>query len=136
MDDPQKMPDDTRVEQTMGNLLRAGVILAAAVTLAGGIVFLAKHWEESPPNYHDFPRADRPPELNSVSGVVSTAFDGRGQGLIQLGALLLIATPIARVAFSVYVFARQRDRLYIVVTLIVLVLLLGSFLGGPWLPGG
>ena len=71
-----------------------------------------------------------------MPGTIGFAFGGRGQGLIQLGALLLIATPIARVAFSVYVFARQRDRLYIVVTLIVLILLLGSFLGGRWLPGG
>ena len=136
MDDPHKMPDDSSVEQTMGNLLRAGVILAAVVTLAGGIVFLAKRWQESPPDYSHFPQADRPRELNNVPDTIGFAFGGRGQGLIQLGALLLIATPIARVAFSVYVFARQRDRLYIIVTLIVLILLLGSFLGGRWLPGG
>ena len=79
--------------------------------------------------------------MNSVGGVVRFAFAGRpsqglGRGLIQLGVLLLIATPVARVAFSVYVFARQRDRLYIVVTLAVLVLLLLSLFAGPWLPGG
>ena len=50
--------------------------------------------------------------------------------------LLLIATPVARVVFSVYVFARQRDRLYIAVTLVVLALLLFSLFSGGWLPGG
>jgi uncharacterized membrane protein len=53
---------------------------------------------------------------------------GSGRGWIQLGLLLLIATPVARVAFSVYAFARQRDFLYVGVTLIVLtVLLFGLF---------
>jgi uncharacterized membrane protein len=54
----------------------------------------------------------------------------RGGGLIQLGLLLLIATPIARVAFSVAAFALQRDRLYLVVTLIVLAVLIYSLTGG------
>jgi uncharacterized membrane protein len=50
--------------------------------------------------------------------------------LIQLGLLLLIATPVARVAFSVAVFAMQRDRLYVVVALIVLAVLMYSLTGG------
>jgi uncharacterized membrane protein len=55
--------------------------------------------------------------------------NGRGRGLIQLGLLLLIATPIARVAFSIVGFAIERDRLYVVFTLIVLAILLFSLLG-------
>ena len=54
----------------------------------------------------------------------------RGRGLIQFGLLLLIATPVARVAFSVAAFAIQRDRLYVVVTLIVLAILTYSLAGG------
>ncbi len=129
-----KRPDDTRVEQTMGNLLRAGVLLAAAVTAVGGAVFLAKRWDEPVPDRHVF--HGQPAELCGAAGVVGFALDGRGQGLIQLGALLLIATPIARVAFSVYVFVRQRDRLYVIVTLAVLGLLLLSLFGSAWFPGG
>jgi uncharacterized membrane protein len=131
-----KKPDDVRVEQAMGNLLRAGVLLAAIVTAAGGVVYLAKRWDERGPPYATFPMPDRPTQLNSVLGVLRFAIGGRGQGLIQLGVLLLIATPVARVAFSVYVFLRQRDRLYVVVTLVVLALLLFSLFGGGWLPGG
>jgi uncharacterized membrane protein len=43
-----------------------------------------------------------------------------------LGILILIATPVARVAFSVFAFAEERDRMYVIVTLIVLALLLFS----------
>ena len=56
------------------------------------------------------------------------ALQGRGRGIIQLGLLLLIATPIARVVFSVYAFARQRDRTYVLVTLVVLAVLLYSLI--------
>jgi len=54
----------------------------------------------------------------------------RGRGIIQLGLLLLIATPVARVAFSIAAFAMQRDRLYVVVTLMVLAILLYSLTSG------
>lgn len=131
-----RKPDDVRVEQAMGALLRAGVLLAAAVTMAGGAVYMAKRWGEPTPAYGAFPMLGRPAELNSVWGVLGFALGGRGQGLIQLGVLLLIATPVARVAFSVYVFLRQRDRLYVIVTLAVLALLLFSLFSGGWLPGG
>src|SRR5437588_10970064 len=106
MGENDRRPDDTRVEQTMGALLRAGVILAAVVTAVGGAVYLAKRWDEPRPRYEVFPLPDRPPELSSVSGILGFSLGGRGQGLIQFGVLLLIATPVARVAFSVYVFAR------------------------------
>jgi len=65
----------------------------------------------------------------SISGVIQSVINGRGRGLIQLGLLLLIATPIARVAFSVVGFAIERDRLYVGFTLIVLAVLLYSLLG-------
>ena len=55
-----------------------------------------------------------------------------GRGIIQLGLLLLIATPVARVVFSVIGFVRQRDFVYVVLTLIVLAVLLYSlFIESP-----
>jgi uncharacterized membrane protein len=137
-----KPSEDVRVERRMGNLLRAGVFLAAFVTAVGGAIYLVERWDVKRPAYETFPlgEKDHPPDLNSVGGVLRSAFVGRagfglGRGLIQLGVLLLIATPVARVAFSVFVFSRQRDRLYIFVTLVVLVLLLFSLFSGGWLPG-
>jgi uncharacterized membrane protein len=65
-----------------------------------------------------------------MSGIVKDALAFRGRGLIQLGLLLLIATPLARVAFSVAAFALEGDRLYVVVALIVLAVLICSLVGG------
>jgi uncharacterized membrane protein len=121
--------NDERVEQWMGNLLRAGVILSAAVALIGGAIYLNRHAGEHP-DYRVF--KGEPADLRSPAGVIEDARELRGRGVIQLGLLLLIATPVARVLFSVFAFARQRDRLYVAVTLFVLALLLVSlFASGP-----
>ena len=127
MNEPDKMPDDTKMDQMLGNLLRAGVLLAAVVTAVGGAIYLVKRWDARAPDLRQF--KSPPAAVSSVTGVAVYAFSGHGAGLIQLGVLLLIATPVARVAFSVYAFARQRDVLYVVVTVIVLALLLFSLFG-------
>ncbi len=118
---------DDKIETIMGNLLRAGVIIAASVVLFGGVLLLLRHGTAQPA-YHVF--LGEPADLRSVRGVIADAFAFQARGIIQLGLLLLIATPIARVTFSVYAFARQRDRLYVVVTLIVLSALLYGLMGG------
>jgi uncharacterized membrane protein len=117
--------DDRPVEAVIGHLLRAGVILAASVVLAGGIVFLWKHAGE-PASRVGF--RGEPAVLRSISGALASAFQGEGRGIIQFGLLLLIATPIARVAFSAVVFLLERDWLYTGVTLLVLSLLIYSLL--------
>ena len=118
---------DDQVETMMGNLLRAGVVLAAAVILTGGLVYLFRHGMALP-GYHVF--RGEPADLRSIRGILGDAFSWHGRGIIQLGLLLLIATPVARVAFSVYAFARQGDRTYVVVTLIVLAVLLYGLASG------
>jgi len=110
----------------MGNLLRAGVILAAAVVLVGGIFYLI-HYGATSPDYRVF--RGEPADLRSVSGIFADAIDLRSRGLIQLGLLLLVATPVARVVFSVFAFARQHDLTYVVLTLIVLAVLIYSLVG-------
>ena len=117
---------DRRIEVIIGNLLRAGVLLSAAVVLLGASIYLSRHAHE-PADYRVF--RGEPSEYRTIRGVIQSVIVGRGQGLIQLGLLLLIATPIARVAFSVVGFAIERDRLYVAFTLIVLAVLLYSFLG-------
>ncbi|MBA2626965.1 MAG: DUF1634 domain-containing protein [Gemmatimonadales bacterium] len=116
---------DHQVEQFVGNLLRYGVLLAAAVALIGGVFYLARHGSE-PANYRVF--RGQPAELTSVGGVLRGVGALNARAVIQLGILLLIATPIARVIFTLIAFVRQRDRAYIVITLIVLAVLLYSLL--------
>ncbi len=114
---------DRRVEQLVGNLLRAGVVLASAVVLAGGLIELARHGS-TPPAYRVF--HGEPADLRGVGGILRDASSLEGRGLIQLGLLLLVATPVARVALLALAFARQGDRLYVGVTLVVLAVLLYS----------
>ncbi len=114
---------DERVENLLGNLLRLGVGLAALVVLIGAVLYLMQHGADIAEG-QTF--QGEPEHLRSPQGIVANAFSGRGRGVIQLGLLLLIATPVARVAFSVVAFAWQRDYLYISLTLFVLAVLLVS----------
>jgi uncharacterized membrane protein len=116
-------PDQARLQLTLGALLRGGVILAACVVLFGTVIYLYRHGAETP-QFRMF--RGESADLRSVSGIVSDALAGRARGIIQLGLLILIATPVARVAFSAYAFAREGDWKYVVITLVVLSLLLFS----------
>jgi uncharacterized membrane protein len=80
------------------------------------------------PSYHVF--RGEPADLTSIRGILDEAGQLSGRGLIQLGLLLLVATPIARVVFSVIGFARQRDWLYVAITIVVLAFLTYSLLAG------
>jgi uncharacterized membrane protein len=117
---------DQKLENVVGNLLRAGVTLSAFVVAIGGIVYLARHGRE-PANYRVF--QGEPSDLKSLSGIVHDAFEFRGRGIIQFGLLLLIATPVFRVALSIWGFAAEGDRMYMIFTGIVLAVLLYSLLG-------
>ncbi|HEX3744818.1 MAG TPA: DUF1634 domain-containing protein [Bryobacteraceae bacterium] len=110
---------DSKLEQIMGNLLRAGVMLAAAVVLAGGIWYLAANGG-SIENYRTFHgQHGTMPWTQGLSAPLAT---------IQIGLLLLIATPVARVVFSVAAFGVEHDRMYVIITLIVLAILSYSLL--------
>lgn len=118
---------DERVERIMGNLLRLGVLTSAVVVLLGGILHLLKYGGR-PFSYQTF--RGEPDDLRHVTGILKAALALRGRGLIQFGLLLLIATPVARVVFSIIAFALERDRTYVMITLIVLAILLYSLWGG------
>lgn len=118
--------NDYRLEQFVGNLLRAGVLIAALLVIAGAIPNMIQGCT-APPHYRVF--AGEPADLRSVTGIVGEAALLNSRGIMQLGLLLLIATPIARVLVSLVVFALQRDRLYVMVTAIVLGVLLYSLIG-------
>ena len=112
--------DDKSVELFLGKLLRWGVSLAALVVFAGGIWFVVEAYDV-PQSYRTF--RGEPAELRAVPQIVHQAIALRPLGLIQFGLLLLIATPVARVLFSVLGFALERDWMYVVITLLVLGLL-------------
>jgi uncharacterized membrane protein len=118
--------NDATVELVIGNLLRVGVLVAATVVAGGGVIYLARHGS-APASYAVF--RGEPDDLRHTLGIVKEVLGGRSRAIIQLGLVLLIATPVARVAFSAVAFALEKDRLYVGITLIVLAILLYSLLG-------
>jgi len=118
--------NDQRIEIIIGVLLRTGVILAAAVVLIGAVFYLRRYGHDIP-DYKTF--HSEPARLKSLSEIVRGTMAGEPRNIIQFGLLLLIATPIARVLFSVFGFAIERDYMYVIITLIVLGILLYSLLG-------
>jgi uncharacterized membrane protein len=121
------LQEDQRMDEIMSVLLRTGVLLAAGLVLIGGIIFLVRH-PMPVCNYRVFQGAAW--EMRSIRGILDEAGKFHGRGLIQLGLLVLIATPVARVLFSVFAFIYEKDWTYVAVTLIVLGLLSYSLIGG------
>jgi uncharacterized membrane protein len=118
-----EQPSDQNFEIFLGHLLRTGVLIAAAVALLGAIWFLS-HGTSARKDYATF--RGEPAELSQVGQIVHAALEAQPLAIIQLGMLILIATPVARVLFSMLGFALERDWMYVAVTLIVLALLIYS----------
>jgi uncharacterized membrane protein len=114
---------DLRIEIWVGVMLRSGVLLAAAIVLFGGILYLA-HSHGPRPDYSRF--IAEPAHLITLSGILHgvAAFDP--QSIIMLGLLVLIATPVARVGMCIVGFLFERDHLYTAVSALVLLILLYS----------
>lgn len=117
-----------RVELLISLLLRTGVLTSLLVVVAGTVVTFANH-----PSYLSSHR-----ELESLTGsaavfphtpgaVARGVRDGDGPAIVTAGLLILIATPVVRVAVSILAFVYQRDRRFVVITSVVLALLLASF---------
>lgn len=127
MPDTKRRWTDRNIEVALGNLLRAGVIISAIVVLAGGILYFVQSGGATT-QLHVFRGvpACRVADMHILAG----AFWLRGECVIMLGLLLLIATPVARVLFSAIAFSLEGDRTYVLITLVVLGLLLASLLSG------
>jgi len=118
---------DRNIETMVANLLRTGVTVAGIVVAIGGALYLFHHGTEIS-DHHAFsipPAADR-----LLPDIIAGALHGRARSIIQTGILLLIATPIARVALSLIGFTLERDWKYVTITAIVLTVLLYSLISG------
>ena len=119
------------VDTAISRLLRGGVVISMAIVLAGMVITFVHH-----PDY-----ISSKPALGQLTAVAQSfphnAGDvlqglkhARGQALVTLGLLMLNATPVARVALSIIIFAIERNRLYVAITTAVLLLLVTSFMFG------
>ena len=122
---PDRWSDDA-IEAIVGRLLQAGVVLAAVVVLVGGLRYLAVHGAQSPPGSLF---TGEPVGLRTLDGILHGARSFGGRAIIMGGLLVLIATPVLRVAASLVAFLHQRDWTYTAMTAFVLGLLLASMMG-------
>jgi uncharacterized membrane protein len=118
--------NDERMDRIISVLLRTGVLLACAIVMIGGIVYVLRHGGPLP-DYHAFRR--EPENLRSFRGILKGLASLSGRNYIQFGLVVLVATPMTRVAFSVFAFFKERDWTYVVLTLIVFGVLVGSLFG-------
>ena len=111
------------VEMAITILLRVGVLLSAVIIAVGMVITLTNH-----PEYFSSRHVTGYP--NTLIEVVNGVVAGQGPAIIMAGLLVLIATPVARVALSVVIFVFERDRLYAAITAAVFVILMFSFAVG------
>ncbi|MGN6296558.1 MAG: DUF1634 domain-containing protein [Ginsengibacter sp.] len=111
---------DVDIEAVMGRLLITGVIISGALILFGGVYYLIEKGF-SVPHYKTF--VGEPSNLRSVKQIFKGVIHFDSLSIIQLGLLLLIATPISRVIFSVIGFFFEKDYLYVVISFMVLIII-------------
>jgi len=118
---------DYDIEQLIGQVLRYGVLISGTVAIIGGIWYLFQKGSGIA-DYRTF--NGEPASFTSLTGILKGLGSGSATEIIQFGVVILIATPIIRIVFSLISFMLEKDRLYIVVTLIVLLIILFSMFGG------
>lgn len=116
--------NDKRIETWVAAMLRTGVLLAAAIVLTGGVLFLAQHGGQARNDYQHF--HGQPAQYASLRGVVHNIGWHDPRSIIMLGLLVLIVTPVARVGMCIVGFLFERDHLYVTVSTGVLLILLYS----------
>jgi uncharacterized membrane protein len=122
---PVAHPEAT--ELLISNILRAGVLLSAALVILGTVITFARHRSY----LTDSGQLD---QLKDGSLGFPTSFPQimtglahfEGRAIVMTGLLVLVATPILRVAISIVAFLQVRDRIFAGITSIVLMLLIAS----------
>lgn len=120
-------PSEAGLDRVISVLLRLGLTLSGALVLLGGVIYLARHGGEVV-SFRVF--RGEPPSYRYLPGILAEALHIHGRGFILAGLLVLIATPVLRVAFSVAAFIARREPVYILATVLVLAILLFSLIGG------
>lgn len=118
---------DKEMELSIARMLRFGVILSAVLVSLGGIVYL-RHPLLTAPAYGHFVLESGP--LRRIPAVLRGTLHLDAKSIIEFGILLLIATPILRVGFCIAGFVRQKDRLYVLISTSVLLILIYSLIQG------
>ncbi len=123
----QLFRSDADVAMLVARLLRIGVFSASIIALIGGVIYLL-HFGSARPEYHVFNGA--PEQYRHLQGIFTGLLSFDGMSIIQLGIVILLATPILRIFFSAIGFAVEKDYLYVFITLLVFSVILFGMVGG------
>lgn len=122
--------DDRRMQLMLSRLLQTGVVSASVVVLVGGVKYLLEHAGAGPGDLRVF-TGGTPMSLREPGLLAHRLMAGDAAALIQLGVVILIATPVLRVVFATIGFVRERDRLYVAIGVFVLgVMMVGLLKSG------
>ena len=120
------------IQHLIGNTLRWGVILACLLATIGGVYYLMEHGLDPVPDYRHFDIASAAAQTNytTLGGLWQGILHGDAASCVQVGVIVLILTPIARVVLSLFDFIVEQDWLYVSITAIVLAVIISNSLGG------
>ncbi len=118
---------DADMPLLIGRVLRAGVVISMSIVFVGGAVYLYRHGH-SVADYREFKGVPRFVQYNLR--LFREAFNLKGQAIIQIGIILLIATPVLRIIFSAIGFVLEKDYLYVGISILVLFIIFMSAVSG------
>lgn len=116
--------NESTLRARLAKIMIWGVLIAAAIMLAGFVVFLAGH--------AGLPTGDRkfsgePADLTHPRAILRAALAGNDASFMQVGVLLLLLNPLVRVALAAVGYAASRDRLYAGIAALVFAVLVVSY---------
>jgi uncharacterized membrane protein len=117
---------DTDMQVVIGWVLRTGVIISVSVVFVGGVLYIYRHGGSIP----DYSKFNGVPNFVQLPGIINGIINLKGRSIIQAGIVLLIATPILRIAFSAVSFILEKDYLYVGISLLVLLIIIISSISG------
>ncbi len=126
---PAEGADGLRLEEAVGYVLRYGSFLSVGIILVGVVLMLWAFFFNGQP-LPGVPKPGDSASLEGLSGLLSGLRAKDPSTVISLGLLVLIATPVIRVATTVVYFFFKRDRMYLAITTFVLLVLIAGFLVG------
>jgi uncharacterized membrane protein len=118
---------DRDIQLLIGQVLRAGTVISISVVFFGGILYLCRHGHTIA-NYKAFTGV--PDFVQHFTGLINGVLTLKGQAIIQIGIILLIATPILRVMCSAIGFMFEKDYMYVGISLLVLFIIFISMVNG------
>ena len=115
------------IDKIVGRLLQVGVLAAGALVLLA-IPFFLGRYGALPADFRVF--RGEAHALRDISEIFAGAARLDSAALVQLGVVVLIVTPIARVALTLVAFLIRRDRTFVLLSAVVLLILLVGLISG------